>query len=225
MIKYSKKQIEILLSRFMEGTSTLEEEDILRDYFLTENELPEEWSDYQEMFREFKTMESESQSTGTVGEKRWIPVILKHAAAILVLVVGIAGVVFLNKSEKQPTAVRTEKKVLQDSVPVPSTAPAKLLTQAQQPSVENVEKKETAKSKVSTEKVPAKEGSLKTIKQLEQENAQLKAQLETIQKEMDQIRKQVFITEMEARGFQAIYQEDGSIQFIRSDVKSMSVEL
>ena len=45
MIKYTKDYIAKLLDKYMDGTSTLEEEDILADYFLRGN-VPEEWEDY-----------------------------------------------------------------------------------------------------------------------------------------------------------------------------------
>lgn len=44
--------IELLLSRFMAGESTLDEERILTEYFLT-NDVRPEWQDYKEMFALF----------------------------------------------------------------------------------------------------------------------------------------------------------------------------
>lgn len=55
MIKYTKDYIAKLLDKYMDGTSTLEEEDILADYFLRGN-VPEEWEDYRQLFREIKAM-------------------------------------------------------------------------------------------------------------------------------------------------------------------------
>ena len=40
MIKYTKEYIAKLLDKYMDGTSTLEEEDILAHYFHSENALP-----------------------------------------------------------------------------------------------------------------------------------------------------------------------------------------
>lgn len=55
MIKYTKDYIAKLLDKYMDGTSTLEEEDILAGYFLRGN-VPEEWEDYRQLFREIKAM-------------------------------------------------------------------------------------------------------------------------------------------------------------------------
>ena len=55
MIKYTKDYIAKLLDKYMDGSSTLEEEDILADYFLRGN-VPEEWEDYRQLFSEIKAM-------------------------------------------------------------------------------------------------------------------------------------------------------------------------
>ena len=55
MIKYTKDYIAKLLDKYMDGISTLKEEDILADYFLRGN-VPEEWEDYRQLFSEIKAM-------------------------------------------------------------------------------------------------------------------------------------------------------------------------
>ena len=49
MMKYTKEYIAQLLERFMNGTSTLEEESVLANYF-RHTAVPEEWAAYKEMF-------------------------------------------------------------------------------------------------------------------------------------------------------------------------------
>ena len=44
MTRYTKEYIAKLLDKYMDGTSTLEEEDILAHYFHSEN-VPQEWED------------------------------------------------------------------------------------------------------------------------------------------------------------------------------------
>ena len=56
MTKYSKDYIAKLLDRYMDGTSTLGEEDILADYFHRGN-VPEEWADFQQLFQEIEAMD------------------------------------------------------------------------------------------------------------------------------------------------------------------------
>ena len=52
MIHYTKEYISRLLDRFMAGESTLEEEDLLSEYF-RRGDVPEEWRDYQTLFAEW----------------------------------------------------------------------------------------------------------------------------------------------------------------------------
>ena len=51
-IEYTQEQVEVMLSHFMEGTSSLEEEAILADYFRT-HDVKDEWREYKEMFAMF----------------------------------------------------------------------------------------------------------------------------------------------------------------------------
>ena len=60
MTKYSKDYIAKLLDRYLDGTSTLGEEDILADYFHRGN-VPEEWADFQQLFQEIEAMKPQSK--------------------------------------------------------------------------------------------------------------------------------------------------------------------
>ena len=51
-IEYTQEQVEVMLSHFMEGTSSLEEEAMLADYFRT-HDVKDEWREYKEMFAMF----------------------------------------------------------------------------------------------------------------------------------------------------------------------------
>ena len=53
MTLYNKKDIATLLDKFMAGTTTIEEEQILADYFRSEQRVPAEWEDYKDMFAYF----------------------------------------------------------------------------------------------------------------------------------------------------------------------------
>ena len=64
MIKYTKDYIAKLLDKYMDGTSTLEEEDILANYFHSGN-VPEEWEDYRQLFSEIEAMKPKRQ------KRRW----------------------------------------------------------------------------------------------------------------------------------------------------------
>jgi len=64
MIKYTKEYIAKLLDKYMDGTSTLDEEDILAHYFHSGN-VPEEWEDYRQLFSEIEAMKPKRQ------KRRW----------------------------------------------------------------------------------------------------------------------------------------------------------
>ena len=64
MIKYTKEYIAKLLGKYMDGTSTLEEEDVLAHYFHSGN-VPQEWEDYRQLFSEIETMQPKRQ------KRRW----------------------------------------------------------------------------------------------------------------------------------------------------------
>ena len=81
MTKYTKDYIAKLLDKYMDGTSTLEEEDILADYFLRGN-VPEEWEDYRQLFSEIEAMNPQPKI-----RKRWIG--WGVAAAVVVLFVSL----------------------------------------------------------------------------------------------------------------------------------------
>jgi len=65
MIKYTKEYIAKLLDKYMDGTSTLEEEDVLAHYFHSGN-VPEEWEDYRQLFSEIEAMKPKRQN------RRWV---------------------------------------------------------------------------------------------------------------------------------------------------------
>ena len=67
MIQYTKEYIANLLDKYMDGSSTLEEEDILAQYFKGKN-IPEEWICYQQMFQEIEAMTP--QAMGGAGAAR-----------------------------------------------------------------------------------------------------------------------------------------------------------
>ena len=82
MIQYTKEYIAKLLDKYMDGTSTLDEEAILSQYFRGKN-IPEEWLCYKQMFQEIEAMAPQPKT-----HNRWA--IWSIAAAAVV-----AGVLYL----------------------------------------------------------------------------------------------------------------------------------
>lgn len=223
MIKYTKEHIEQLLSRFMDGTSILEEEDVLSQYFLSEKNIPDEWLPYRDMFRELEKMKNDDSNEKAISHAQNYSIsrYLKIATVALLLI-GL-GTLLFSILEKPKVAVSEQPKATLDTVIQQTVAKPQLLTQTPPEPAKQKAKQKTVRQK--GRKITKTVKDADVIRQLESENAQLKAQLEAAQKEIEQIREQIIITEMQARGFQAVYQEDGSIQFVRQDHRPASVEL
>ena len=111
----NQKYIARLLDRFLQGDSTLEEEQILANYFRSAADLPAEWEDFRTMFRYFdQGMEhidyaqqkevasgllSASSSVGRRPFRWWLT-----AAASLLILVGMA-VSYHHFRQEKPTQV------------------------------------------------------------------------------------------------------------------------
>ena len=101
MIKYTKDYIAKLLDKYMDGTSTLEEEDILAEYFRGQD-IPQEWADYQQLFQEIEAMKPQSKV-----RKRWIG--WSVAASVAVLFITIMWQQTGQPNTEQTSAVLTAK--------------------------------------------------------------------------------------------------------------------
>ena len=85
MIRYTKEYIGNLLDKYMDGTSTLDEEAILNEYFRGKD-IPQEWEDYRQLFQEIEEMRPQPKAI-----KRWMgwPYKWIAIAASLLILVGI----------------------------------------------------------------------------------------------------------------------------------------
>ena len=61
MKQYTQTYIRQLLDKFMDGTTTLEEEDILARYF-AQSDVPQEWNDYRLLFQEIEAMKPQTKT-------------------------------------------------------------------------------------------------------------------------------------------------------------------
>lgn len=112
---HDTQKIELLLSRFMAGESTLDEERILTDYFRTADVCPE-WKEYKEMFALFdagevdvENVEQDSpQRISTITEKpriimlRWF---VSGIAASIAILFGIYTYIINKGASETPLSV------------------------------------------------------------------------------------------------------------------------
>ena len=101
MIKYTKDYIAKLLDKYMDGTSTLEEEDVLAEYFRGQD-IPQEWADYQQLFQEIEAMKPQPKV-----KKRWIG--WNVAASVAVLFIAMMWQQTEQPHTEQASAVLTAK--------------------------------------------------------------------------------------------------------------------
>ena len=118
MTRYTKEYIAKLLDKYMDGTSTLEEEDILADYFHHGN-VPEEWEDYRQLFSEIEAMKPQPKV-----KKRWIGWSVAASVAVLFIAIMWQQTETITvapdttiQQEVQPQPVQTKKRRLRKPKP------------------------------------------------------------------------------------------------------------
>ena len=111
MKQVDKQLIARLLARYMEGQTTIEEEDMLNAYFHASHPIPEEWETYRRMFCFYDTehcVESNHTQSGSIW--KWA------VAASLLLLVGMATWLWQQneQAQEQPQLAQCIEKVSVD---------------------------------------------------------------------------------------------------------------
>ena len=195
MTKYTKDYIAKLLDKYMEGTSTLEEEDVLAEYFQGQD-IPQEWADYQQLFQEIEAMKPQPKV-----RKRWIG--WSVAASVAVLLVTIMW----QQTEQQTGQHHTEK------------TSAVLTAKADTVSCSQVEQKtDTATfQKVQPQPVQTKKRRLRKPKPT-------MTDIDKTYALMAEAEQEVIEAQLAAHGYIPIMQEDGTIIYIHEQTKLLSYE-
>ena len=211
MNRISEKEIDALLQRFLDGETNVEEERILEEYF-SRDDVPERLTDYQTMFRWFADgMQGDVCAAKQVnkGGARKVKM-LRWMAAAAVLLLGILTLTLVLKERQEP--VITQQKQMEKTV----TPAVKIVYNNEKP-VANVQKAKPmsiVKSRKHKANKPKKTLSdNESIEMVIAENKKLREEMAEMEEEMAELRRQVIISQMEARGYRAVYMEDGSICF------------
>ena len=194
---YSQQQIGDLLDKFMNGLTTPEEEAALGDYFRT-HEVPEEWEDYRLMFDYFdRGMEGEllpKQPILLMGRHWW------GIAAAAAITAAIVGTTVLHRpsttTPQQPTIITQTDDDTLVTPPVVEVSPQRLASASPDRPVRPIHPVRPA------------------ARNLKAENDRLARENERLQRELEDLKRRAFIIDMEANGFKAVMNEDGSIVFI-----------
>ena len=209
MKQLSQQQAGTLLDRYMDGLTTLEEEAALRRYFRDHDDIPDEWQDYKVMFsymdsgmEEGDLPAQEPQRTPFIAQmgRRWWGI---AAAACITAAIVATAVLHQPSSSTLPETPAVTAQVHNDTVPIP-------------PAVET----EPQQLASTTPACPVGRGSASATRQasrsrrLQAENAKLARENERLQRELADLKRRAFIIDLEANGFRAVQDEDGSIVLI-----------
>ena len=221
MIQYTKEVIEKLLQKYMDGTSTLDEEAILAQYFQGKN-IPEEWLCYQQMFQEIEGMKPQPKA-----RRRWA--VWGIAAAAVV-----AGVLYLAVPPRQTEVVPA----------TPLTAQADTIAQqAVESDIQSEARIDTVAAHpvmpVATPQQPAKKTKKRSLRKAEPtihdydkayalmaqaEQAKARMVEATAQAEQVKAKMEIFNAQMAAHGYVPVMQEDGTIVYINEQENLIAYE-
>ena len=207
MIRYTKAYIKDLLDKYMDGTSTLEEEDILADYFRGKD-IPQEWEDYRLLFQEIEAMKPQPKSN-----KRWIG--WSVAAAIVV------GILYVAVPRQQTIHQQADPLMAQSDTIVQSSeqAPIELAPDTMPKQKEQVQPIQSKKRSIRKLKPTMHDydKAYALMAQAEQEQRDVELQLEQAQQE-------IIEAHLAAYGFIPVKQEDGTIVYINEQINDIAYE-
>ena len=203
----SKEYIEKLLEKYMDGTSSLDEEAILSQYFKGSN-IPEEWLCYQQMFEEIEAMAPQPKAN-----RRWTIWSIATAAVV-------AGVLYLAVEPHQVELVPSEPLTAQvDTVAKQTVAPVDTMTALP---VQSAEPAKPVKAKTKKRSLRKSEPTIHDIDKayaLMAQMEQAKANAEQAQAQME-----LFDAKMAAYGYIPVMQEDGTIIYINEQENLVAYE-
>ena len=207
MIRYTKTYIKDLLDKYMDGTSTLEEEDILANYFRGKD-IPLEWEDYRLLFQEIEAMKPQTKIS-----KRWIG--WSMAAAI------VAGILYVAVPRQQTIHQQADPLMAQSDTIVQSSeqAPIELAPDTMPKQKEQVQPIQSKKRSIRKLKPTMHDydKAYALMAKFEQERLDAEQQLEQVQQE-------IIEAHLAAYGFIPVKQEDGTIIYINEQTNDIAYE-
>ena len=213
MKRYSQHQIKALLDKFMDGQTTVEEEALLAEYFRS-SDVPAEWEDYRLMFSYFDRgmegdlvpVEQQRPTLTRLMGRRWWGI-----AAAACITAAIVATAVLHQPTTTTTVPETPPVASNETPPIEETQDfASLQTTPEQP----VETQNLASRAATGKTGHNRKNSHKDQRRLQAENAKLARENERLQRELADLKRRAFIIDLEANGFRAVQDEDGSIVLI-----------
>ena len=205
MTRYTKAYIKDLLDKYMDGTSTLEEEDILADYF-RRKDIPQEWEDYRLLFQEIEAMKPQTKIS-----KRWIG--WSVAAAI------VAGILYLAVPSQQTIHQQADPLIAQSDTIVQSSEQAPIESAPDTMS----------KQKEQDQPIQSKKRSIRKLKPTMHDYdkayvlmAQAEQEQREVERQLEQAQQEIIEAQLAAYGFIPVKQEDGTIVYINEQTNDIA---
>lgn len=207
MIRYTKAYIKDLLDKYMDGTSTLEEEDILTDYFRGKD-IPQEWEDYRQLFQEIEAMKPQPKSN-----KRWIGWSVAAAAIV-------AGILYIAVPRHQNIQQQTESLIAQsDTIVQSEKTPIELIPDTMTKQKEQVQPVQTKKRSI---RKP--EPTIRDYDKAYALMAQIEEEQKNVERQLEQAQQEIIEAQLAAYGFVPVMQEDGTIIYINEQTNDIAYE-
>ena len=196
--KMTRSTIEQLLTRFMNGETTLDEERLLADYFRQADNVDEAWKDYREMFLYFDRGMDVVKEKNT-GWGHWLV-----AAMLAALLVGGSLILWNRQGSEEQVVVKTEPKETEqrDFKTKPTTF---ALTPPPEPAPKQkaVKPKRAPKKEEPTRKAISKEDYEPTEQEIEDD----------INEEIIWRKSAIIKAALMENGYMPVTQEDGSVAY------------
>lgn len=208
MIQYTKAYIEALLDKFMAGTSTLEEEDILSQYFAQEH-IPAEWEQYRLLFAELEAMKPTEKP-----KRRWMGWVAAAAIAL--------GMIYLTIPSSKTSAT--------DSGALVAESDTTTIQQAEKSTID-LAPDTMPRHEENAQPVPAKKRSMrKQVPTLHDYDkayalmAQMEEEKRNIDWQLEQYEQETIDAQLAAYGYIPVIQEDGTIIYINEQTNYIAYE-
>ncbi len=220
MKPYSRHQIEALLDKFMAGKTTIEEESLLSQYFSSAHDVPAEWEDYKALFGYIdRGLEGDLLPESSSPSHRkwlwWVPAAV--AAAIVAFVFGFK---VLNKPETtqpiSPPIIAQKAEPKEVTIDHKTDTHHEVVTE----SSDNNTRAHNKAESVAIKQQPRKQkhsmdvSHHETQTNLIAQNERLLQENGRLQRELEELNQQAIIIDMEAMGYKAVTDEDGTISYV-----------
>jgi len=203
MRQYTKEYIHSLLTKFMDGTTTLEEEDILNQYF-TQGNVPAEWEEYRLLFAELESMKPQKH------RKRWIG--WSTAAVVVTAVLSVAMLWQPSQQSPTMTAKADTTTVLRPEAPNEQSLPDSTALRKQQPV-----KQQRPRLRKPEPTIHDYDKAYTLMAEMEQEQQAVRQQIE-------QAKQEIAHVQLTAAGFVPVSLEDGTVIYVEEPKEYFAYE-